>query len=285
VAALPPGCGHNGPVDLDELWDFGQPAVSEERFRTALATADGVDAPVLRTQLARALGLQRRFDEAMAELDAVAASTPLVHAYLDLERGRVLNSSGDPDKARPHFLAALDEAERAGLDHLAADAAHMMAIIESGEAQVPWAERALAIAEASADPRARRWVGSVTHNLGWTMHDLGRHAEALAYFERALAYREQQGDPELIRVGRWTVARELRSLRRYDEALAIQQDLAATGLEDGYVSEELGELLLALDRPAEATAHFARAHELLSRDEWLVSAEPDRLRRLADLAA
>lgn len=280
---LRPGCGHNVPVDLSELWDFDRPAVSEERFRTALASADGEDALVLRTQLARALALQQRFDESAAELDRVTPDTPLVRTYLGLERGRLLNSSGHPAEAKPHFLAALEEAENAKFDHLAADAAHMMAIVEPGEAQIPWAQRALSIAEASDDPRARRWVGSVTHNLGWTMHDLGRYEEALAYFERALTFREQQGDPELIRVGRWTVARGLRSLGRYEQALAIQEELATTGPEDGYVSEELGELLLALDRPDEAAARFRRAYELLSKDAWLVDAEPDRLRRLAQL--
>jgi tetratricopeptide (TPR) repeat protein len=276
-------CWHNVPVDLSELWDFDQPAVSEERFRAALATADGEDALVLRTQLARALALQRRFDESAAELDRVSPDTRLVRTYLGLERGRLLNSSGHREEAKPHFLAALEEAESAKLDHLAADAAHMMAIVEPGEAQIPWAQRALAIAEASDDPRARRWIGSVTHNLGWTMHDLGWYEEALAYLERALAFREQQGDPELIRIGRWTVARGLRSLGRYDEALAIQQELASTGPEDGYVSEELGELLLALDRPDEAAPRFKQAHELLSQDAWLVDAEPDRLRRLDEL--
>lgn len=274
---------HNDRMDLQSLWDFQRPAESEERFRVALAAADGEDALVLRTQLARSLGLQRRFDESVAELDAVTATTPLVRTYLELERGRVLNSRGDPDRARPHFRAALAEAEGAGLDHLAADAAHMMAIIEPGEAQIPWAERALAIAERSADPRARRWIGSVTHNLGWTLHDLGRYDEALGYFERALAFREQQGEPEAIRVGRWTVARGLRSLGRLGDALAIQRELASTGPDDGYVSEELGELLLADGRPDEAAPHFARAYALLSQDSWLVDAEPDRLRRLAGL--
>jgi tetratricopeptide (TPR) repeat protein len=280
-------------VDLDTLWDFGKPADSEERFRAALATfapadATGEDALVLRTQLARALALQRRFDESAAELDAVAAvpaPPSLVRVYLPLERGRLLNALGDVDGARPLFLRALSEAETAGMDHLAADAAHMMAIIEPGAAQIPWAERALAIAEASSDPRARKWVGSVTHNLGWTLHELGRYDEALRCWARTLEFREEQGDPELIRVGRWTVARGLRSLGRYDEALEIQRSLAETGPEDGYVEEELGELLLASGRADEARPHFARAHALLSQDAWLVEGEPDRLKRLADLGA
>jgi tetratricopeptide (TPR) repeat protein len=264
------------------MWDFSRPEASEQRFREALTGASTVDAAILRTQLARALGLQRRVDEAAAELDAVAATGDLpaeARVYLDLERGRLLNSSGRRPESGPHFVAALEEAERAGIDHLAADAAHMLAIVEPGEGGIPWAERALAIAEASADPRARAWIGSVTHNLGWTLHDLGRFAEALRHWQRALEFRVEQGDPELIRVGRWTVARGLRSLGRYEEALAIQQEID----DDGYVAEELGELLLALGRPTEARTHFARAYELLSTDDWLAEAEPERLKRLADL--
>lgn len=273
-------------VDVHAMWDFDKPEASEERFRAALASADGADALVLRTQLARALGLQRRFDEAAAELDVVAAAAdppPLVRVHLDLERGRLLNSSKRRPESRPHFLAALEEAERASIDHLAADAAHMLAIVDSGDDGIAWARRAVAIAEASDDPRARTWVGSVTHNLGWTLHDLGRYEEALAAWEKALAFREQQGDAELIRIGRWTVARGLRSLGRYEDALAIQRDLHSAGVTDGYVDEELGELLLASGRPEEARPHFARAHELLSADDWLVANESERLQRLADL--
>ncbi|TMC11556.1 MAG: tetratricopeptide repeat protein [Chloroflexi bacterium] len=275
-------------IDLYALWDFQRADVSEARFRAALAAAQGEDVMVLRTQLARALGLQRRFDEGAAELDALGPEdelTPLVRTHLRLERGRLLNSSGQRDASIPHFLRGLETAEAAGLDVLAADAAHMLAIVETGEAQIPWARRALAIAEASTDPRARRWAESVTHNLGWTLHDLGRHEEALGEFQRALELRQRQGDPERIRVGRWTVARELRGLGRLDEALAMQRELDTAGTEDGYVSEELGELLLGLGRPAEARPYFARASELLSRDAWLVSLEPERVRRLARLGS
>src|SRR5262249_30619751 len=185
-------------------------------------------------------------DAVSAELDAVSAepqedADPLARTYCELERGRVLNSSGDPDAARPHFLAALVEAEAAGLDYLAADAAHMMAIVEPGAAQIPWAERALAIADASSDPRARRWIGSVSHNLGWTLHDLGRYEDALVLWQRALLFREEQGDVGPLNMAWWTVGRGMRSLGRYDEALVIQQDLAGKVDSDGYVQEELGE--------------------------------------------
>ncbi|HEY3259465.1 MAG TPA: tetratricopeptide repeat protein [Pseudonocardiaceae bacterium] len=279
-------------MDTQALWDFDRPAESEQRFRAALASGGAYSAEdvlVLRTQLARALGLQRRFEEATAELSAVAADSsvsPLVRTYLTLERGRVLRSSGDQLGAKPLFVNALETARSAGLDHLAVDAAHMLAITCEGDEQIPWARRALEIAESSTDPRARRWVASVTHNLGWTLHDLGHYDEALAMWERALATRvEQAGDAERVRIARWTVARGLRSLARYDEALAIQRSLAAEGPADGYVNEEIGELLLALGQGHEAAPHFARAHALLSADTSLAESDPARLTRLATLAS
>jgi tetratricopeptide (TPR) repeat protein len=257
---------------FEELWDFDRPAVSEERFRVALADAEGEEAMLLRTQLARALGLQGRFDECAGELDVVAAdvvtdtdnATPLVRSYLSLERGRMYRSSGKPDDAVPLFLEAVEEAQAAGLAHVAADAAHMMAILGDTDSQIEWARKALAIAEASNDPRARKWIGSVENNLGWTYHELGQHEEAQAHFERALAANLELGDPERIRIARWTVARGLRELGRYDEALAVQRELLAHGPEDGYVHEELGELYRALGRAEEAEPHAQRARELLA---------------------
>jgi tetratricopeptide (TPR) repeat protein len=234
-------------MDLDTLWDFGRPQVSEARFRDALADATGEDAQVLRTQLARALGLQGRFDEAHEQLAQVVPSTPSVGVYLELERGRLARSARDGDP-RPHFEAALARATAAGIDHLAVDAAHMLAITGDGAEQIPAAQRALEIARASDDHRARRWVASVTHNLGWTMHELGRHDEALALWEEALRARreryEREGESqaEPLRVARWTVARGLRELGRRDEALAIQRALRAQGPPDEYVDQELAAL-------------------------------------------
>ena len=108
---------------------------------------------------------------------------------------------------------------------------------------------------------------------------------ALAFFEDAIAFRKEQGPADEIRVAEWCFARALRSLGRLEEALAIQQRLDLEGTEDGFVSEELGELLLLLGRKAEARPKFARAHELLSRDLGIQRDEPDRLDRLRRLAS
>ena len=100
---------------IEQAWDFEDPAGSEARLRALLTDADGQDALVVRTQVARALGLQQRYDEAQALLDEVAAAGPDTEARVRerLERGRVLRSGGDPDRAGPLFAEA-GRARRAG---------------------------------------------------------------------------------------------------------------------------------------------------------------------------
>jgi len=278
---------------IDTRWDFDDPAGTERVFRDWLeAESDPAARVLLRTQIARTLGLQRRFDEAHALLDELEADLdeagPLGRVRWLLERGRTLNSSGRKDEARPLFAEAWDVARAIGADFYAVDAAHMIAIVAPpGEAQM-FNERALAAARASADPRARDWEGSLCNNLGWTCHAQGDYQTAMRHFEHALAARRRQGKPGPIRIARWCVGRCQRSLGRLNEALAIQQFLLAeheaAGSSDGFVHEELGECLLALGRADEARPHLRRAHELLSADPWLAEAEPRRLARLANLA-
>lgn len=284
---------------LDDLWDFGDPAASESRFRTALAEATESTQSVeeLRTQLARALGLQGRFEEATAVLDDVSAGLTehrrvtaeigapaersVLAARLALERGRVANSSGSPATAAGLFRDALETATAAGDDFLAADAAHMLAIADR-ERSDDWTRRGLQIVAASADPRTARWAGSLHNNLGWSLHDAGGFDEALVEFEAALEAYRIAGTDDQVRAARWAVGRCLRSLHRYHEALVIQTELAA-GPSAGYPDEELGELLLALGRPDEAAPHFAVAAQKLGADDWLVEHEPERIARLSEL--
>lgn len=272
-----------GSAAIDSLWDFSDPAASLERFQQA-EKDHPESAGEIRTQAARALGLLRRFEEAEALLASVPDEPPALQARKLLERGRLLNSSGSAAAAQPVFRQALEAAKASGADFYAVDAAHMLGIAHSGDESLKWNEEAIQMARRSTDSRAQGWKGSLLNNTAWTLHDMGEHTRALALFEEALAFRQEQGKPEPLRIARWSVARCLRSLGRLDEALAIQRELAE-GPEDGYVSEELAELLLALNRPGEAAAHFAKAHALLSQDEWLAENETERLARLKELGA
>ena len=278
--------------DFDQLWDYDHPADTEQKFRAVLeaarASANAVYYGELLTQIARAQGLQRKFDEAHRILDEVEMTltgdpkrSRLRIRYL-LERGRVLNSSRHPDRARPLFWQAWKLARTAGEDFYAVDAAHMLGIVGSPEVGLDWNEKALALAEQSADPKTRKWLGSLYNNMGWTHHDAGRYAEALELFEKALKFRQAQGMEQPIRIAKWCVARCLRSLGRVNEALVKQRALEAEG-EGDYVFEEIGECLLSLGLESEAQPYFAKAYSTLSKDPWLAESEPARLERLKQL--
>jgi tetratricopeptide (TPR) repeat protein len=227
-----------------ELWDFDDPAGSEQRFREAAEAADGDERRIWLTQVARALGLQERYDDAHAVLDDLSPEgSPEVAVRLLLERGRVYRSSGNPEHALPFFEEAATRAEQAGLDELRVDALHMVALVVPVEDQVAITENALAVAAASTDPRARDWDASLLNNLGMIHADAGDFGRALVVFEEAQTACERIGDSARVRVARWMVAWALRNLGRRDEALALQQalkaELVALGEEDPYVDEEL----------------------------------------------
>ena len=278
-------------MNIDALWDYGDPFASEQRFRAALDTASAAQQLELQTQIARTLSLRRRFDEAHLLLDAVqprASTTPAVQVRYLLERGRTFNSSGQREAARSLFDQAFAQAQAAGLDALAVDAAHMVAITHAASAAaVEWNRRAIDLARASPDPQARRLLPAMLNNSAWDLHDMGRPAEALPLFEQALAEWTARGRPQQVMVAEWAVARCLRSLGRHDDALARQRALLAehrrAGSSDGYVNEEIAENLLALGRADEAQPEFAAAAQLLAQDEGLAQAQPQRLARLRHL--
>lgn len=278
---------------LDAQWDFGKPAISEQRFRAELAKwpPDSAQAQEVRTQVARALGLQRKFGDAHAMLDTVDAKLadmpPHVRVRYLLERGRALNSSGEPQRAVPLFTDALALAEREHDEFYAIDAAHMLGIAAPPSERLAWNLRALALAEAATDTRARDWRASLYHNIGWTYFDDGDALRALDFWQKALAARETMGEAGRIRVAKWTVARGYRAVGRLDDAEQIQKALVvefdALGEPDGYVYEELAEIALARGDGASAQRWAAKAHAALKDDADLAGS--DRLARLVDVAA
>ena len=154
--------------------------------------------------------------------------------------------------------------------------------------QLDWNRRALAAAEASSDARARGWAASLNHNIGWSYFDAGDPATALTYWKKALPLREAAGDPETIRVAKWTIARGYRATDKLDDAEKIQLALLAetekSGEPDGYVYEELAEIAVARGNPAGAAPWAAKAYALLKDDAYLKANEAARLRRLSDLS-
>ncbi|MFN7917039.1 MAG: hypothetical protein U0Q55_16970 [Vicinamibacterales bacterium] len=264
-------------VDFRSLWDFSNPALSEARFRAELATAQGDDSLILRTQIARTFGLRRDFEQARTELALVAANLDAAggeaRARYHLELGRTYASATHPPEtqteetasiARREYHRAWEVAQSAGLDNLVIDAIHMLAFVDPAPAdQVKWAEAALAVSTASSQPDARRWEAPLRHNLGYGLHQLGRFDDALVQFEAAVRLRTEGGaDAAGTRVGRWMVAWTLRALNRLDEALALQLALEAecdaAGAPDPYVFEELEHLYRARGDDSRAAGYAAR---------------------------
>ena len=194
---------------LDRLWNFEDPELSEQRFRDALAdpTYDADERAELATQLGRAIGLQGRYEEADALLDAIdGEDEPTVGVRVLLERGRVLNSSGHAAMAVPLFEQAAELGDHLGEEFLAVDALHMLAIADSAHAEA-WTRSALEYASTVHDPHTRRWMVALHNNLGWTLHDAGRFTEALVEFQLAEQWAEQVGTPAQQQHAREAIAR------------------------------------------------------------------------------
>lgn len=268
---------------IDALWTINDPVEGQVQLKRATAEYPG-SADELQTQIARSLGLQGRFDEAWEELSKISKMhSPIVEIRVQIEKGRLKNSSGNRNDAKPYFLKALELAEKGHFDYYAIDAAHMLGIVSEGQESIRWNELALRLAVNSKVRRAQNWKGSLLNNLGWTYFSIGDFNTALITFESAFDFQKMAGDPVRIRVARWTVGRCLRALKRYDEAFAIQNDLIQYP-EQGYVSEELGELLLVLERPEEAKPRLKRAYELLSQRLGSDPSQKTRLTRLRELS-
>lgn len=284
------------PPDFDAAWNYRDPAATEAVFR-GLEQAHAASAPLdwrlqLSTQIARTYSLRARYQEAHAELDAVEpeldCASPVTRTRYLLERARTHNSAGEKARATELFLAAFETARAAGAERYAGDALHMLAISTPPEEALAWSRRAVEYCEGCADPRARRWLGPLYHNLWFTYLELGDLETALDHAERSRAFRASIADAEGERIGRWTIHHTQRKQGRVEEALAgfraLAADYGAAGDPSGFTDEELGECLLALGRASEARPHFAAAYARLSRDERLSKEEPERLARLRALA-
>ena len=267
-------------IDLDSLWNFGNPELSEQNFIAALDGASTDEAFVLRTQIARTHGLRRNFDKAREVLaglhDSLANVGPEARTRYYLELGRSYSSAAhSPDqesddtrqRAREAYLGAINTARDAGLDGLRVDALHMMEFVETSlDAKLRWIHEALDLATSSTQPTAIRWQAALRNNAGYALHRMGRYQEALEEFEQALVLRQAQGNPEVIRIARWMVAWTLRFLGRHTEALDMQHRLekeyAEASRPNTYVFEELAELYRALGDSAKSE-HYARMKQQL----------------------
>ena len=281
-------------MDIDALWHYNDPELSEEKFRAALDTVEGSERLELQTQIARTYSLRKEFDKAHTILDEVEKqleeSTPKAKIRYLLERGRAYNSSGKVDIARQHFIDAWEigqDPELIELIGLAVDAAHMVAITHGGKSEgIAWNQKAIVLAESSSDPKAKGLLAALFNNVAWDLFDLGRSEEALEYFRKAESAWEARALPKNIHIAKWSVARCLRSLEQHQEAVAILFVLEekSQGTHNGFVYEELAENLLILNDQDKAQSYAQKAYEILKEDDWFVKNESERFNKLNSIA-
>jgi tetratricopeptide (TPR) repeat protein len=185
---------------LRPLWDFDDLDGSELRLEAQLET-DTVanDRAEVLTQLARIAGMRGLFEDGNRLVDQAGALGPTssaARARIRLERGRLRRSAGDPAAALPLFESAYEIATDGGEHFLAADAAHMAALVDPGGIQA-WTDRGMAIT--LREPDAAYWRGPLLNNLGWDSFGHGDYEGALDAFELALAAREEDREREYER--------------------------------------------------------------------------------------
>lgn len=190
---------------------------------------DQIDRGQILTQLARTQGLMGKFDGAHKTLDEAekiakdaknipVASSPfeqelaILNARIELERGRVVNSSGNSASSIRYFKNALNYASsstehistEASADksareyisillYLTVDSLHMLAFVQdTKEDREESARRDLEIAEREAnDPLVRRWVGPLLNNSAWDTVESGDFEKAVSVFQRAVEARKE----------------------------------------------------------------------------------------------
>ena len=277
---------------LRPLWDFDDLDATERRFREQLELeeSDAGRAEVM-TQLARVAGLRGDFEEGDRLLDEAIThghESAVAQAYIDLERGRLRRSSGDPAAALPLFESAFAEALRANQHFVAVDAAHMAALAAADrEGFLAWTQRGIDLAEEREG--ASYWLGPLLNNLGWEYYEAADYALALDAFERALRARERDpANASAIEIARYAVGKTLRALGRAQEAIPLLEQAVAwaerEGRPDGWFHEELAEEYAAVGRLEDAREHARRAISLLeAQDPSFADAAPRRA-RLASLA-
>jgi tetratricopeptide (TPR) repeat protein len=282
---------------LRPLWDFDDLDASEQRFRAQLGReTSGVGRAEVLTQLARVEGLRGRFGEGerlLQEAESIAESGTGAGAgaRIQLERGRLRRSSGDEESALPLFESSFVLSLQAGQPSLAADAAHMAALVAPDRAgMLAWTERGIDIAEDSSDPAVRYWLGPLLNNLGWAYHETGEHELALEAFQRALEERERSPEQRAeIEIARYAVGRALRALGRPGEAATLLEQAVSWAQEegepDGWFHEELAEDYAALGREADAREQARLALPLLLEADGSLKADHERVDRLRRLAA
>lgn len=289
---------HTKLENFDDLF-VGNPVDIENNLLELLPQAKSLENKSIYLQIlsviALAQAMQQKFTQAHKTLDtAEAGLTPqytLAHVRILLERGRVFHQAGNIEEAVPLFKKSYELSKQHKLDFQTINAAHMVAIVvDKVDEKIKWNERALDLAQTTADERARTWLGALYNNLGQNYIEAKQYNEAKSAFEQCQKLGEERRDAIVVRGAKWGIARSLRSLNHLDEALQMQVALleeydAVTKNGElpiemivvgrGLIYEELSEI-----HQAYMQRFAALAYQDLSQNPWFVKLAADRLEKL-----
>lgn len=238
-------------LDPRPFWNFDDPVATEVVFRDLLAnTSDAVDRIVVSTQIARALGLQGKFDDGMRLIDSLTDVDHTTLAWRSIEMGRLHRSKGETEPAMANFILAMTQSDQEDeensdpvLESLHFDAMHMYALVLPLADQIEFSKEALGKVAHSANPLVRRWSVTFLNNLGMAYSEAGDWQSAYACFLDAQGDARTSGDPAKIFPARYMVGWALRNLGRTEQSLAhmteLHADILAAGRSDKYVAAEL----------------------------------------------
>ncbi len=271
--------------DFDAFWNYADPNTTEIKFREVLNSADTKDElyiAELKTQIARTLGLQRKFEDGhsiLNEIDNVLIdeNAQLATRYF-LEKGRLHNSNNEKELAYEEFMKASECARLNQFGFYQVDALHMLGIVAKAEDSLSWNEKAITAAETATEARAKNWLGSLYNNTGWTYFDMKQYDKAIDLFQKCLFWNIDKNRMEAARIAKYSIAKSYRMQGKHNEALFILDEIAA-GEPDGYIHEELAENYLATNDLQQAKENFQLTYDLLSEDIWLKANEQERIAR------
>ncbi len=269
--------------DFDAYWNYSDSKATEEKFREILSSAQDINyIAELKTQIARTLGLQRKFEDGHLLLSEIEndliQNNPQIATRYYLEKGRLYNSNNEKADAIKMFEKATDIANKNELDFYHLDALHMLGIATTDEVSLAWNEKAIDTAEKAKEERAKNWLGSLYNNTGWTYFDMKNYEKATALFHKCLFWNIDKQRDANARIAKYSIAKCKRMMQKNDEALFILHEIEGVG-DDGYIYEELAENYLVKNELEKSKTYFQKTYELLHTDIWLQANEKERIDR------
>ncbi len=285
-------------LKISEMWDFSNPYKCEKNFLKKIKehSDSAFEVWELKTQVARALGLQGQFVEAFKLLDSIQTdlehapqciSRDLVRVRYNLEMGRISILNKKACKSIAYLKFAFQLACNIEADDLSIDAVRMLVSVVSVNERIEYGLKGINIALKSRDERIRSNVGELAIELGKAYFSRQEYQKSIEQFMHACDFFSKAFDAEKVRHIRRSICIAQRFLGQHKEALlelrVQEQWHKKFGTTDGIVFEEIAENLLSLGHIS-SSKYFSKALECFEADSSVEEKEPEKLARIRKLA-